>query len=557
MPVTQLTLGVQTDRPMMSPDPFIWSGQNIRVRADAVETLGLYGPLMDVNGDQIVGLGTDIHRRVFITPSITTGQILMGSVSNITLIEYDATSTPATGTRWSTFDITPTGLPAVPPPGDGITVPSAGRVAIPPVWWFADQEDLVVGSRANVNGDQPYVWDRVRTNPFAPITLARHPTDPFWPAPIDSGDPFDPASTPIPIGAVGGGIINRILVLLGCTSFTDPDPARYMTIRWSDRFNFGQWTPSDITLSGETQLEGGSRIVGGGVVGFGVIAWTDKRMALLRETFDFDVFSREYIDGGRGLLANQAWTEADGQVWWLDETRTLNVYDGGRPRQIINNNRYATIERLSNAQAARVYLEPNHEYGEVIIHYPQDVDTEIDAQLVYNYLHDCWYPWSLPRSGWSQRYGVIPNIAVDQSNLVWQHDLDVNLASPWLPASAAQTKSPDQSQIEPLSFSFQSNLITQADPSYTAWNNTKVTLDYLPSPALGATDTFDVTVTGYRTASLKDVTYSITETFNDGDVSQDYRVGGKAIQFEVSGTDIKTVYRFGLIDIAAANDGER
>ena len=562
MPVTNLSLGVQTDTPMLSPEPFIWRGFNIRVRAKHVETLGLYGPLQDVSGDQIMGLGADIHRKVFTTPSVTTGQILLGSVSNITLIQYDPTSTPATGTRWETFNVTPVGLPIVPPPGDGITVPSAGRIEIPPVWWFDDQEDLVVGSRANVNGDVPYVWDRINSNAFTEITLARHPTDPFWPAPVDSGDPVDPQPTPIPIGAVGGGIVNRILVLLGCSSFTDPDPQRYMTIRWSDRFNFGQWTPSDITLSGELQLEGGSRIVGGGIVGFGVIAWTDKRMALLRETFDFDVFSREYIDGGRGLLANQAWTEADGQVWWLDETRTLNVYDGGRPRQIVNNNRYASIERLSDAQAARVYLEPNHEYGEIIIHYPQDDDLEIDAQLVYNYLHDCWYPWGLARSGWSQRYGVIPNIGVDQNNLVWMHDLDVNLASPWLNTTTAMggpvvKQSPHADDVAPVSFEFESNLITQSDPGLTAWHTTKVTLDYLPSPAEGANDTFDVTVTGYREPSLKQITYGMTETFEDGEVMKDYRIGGKAVQFKVSGTDIKTVFRYGLIDIAAGNDGER
>lgn len=555
MPLVPLGLGVQVDTPMMSSEPFLWTGMNIRVRAGAVETLGLFGPLRDVGGTQIAVHGPDIHRRIFACPSVTTGQVLTGSVSKITLLQYDPTSTPLTGTRWAKFDVTPAALPAPPAPGDGITVPSAGRVEIPPVWWFADQEDLIVGGRANVAGDSFYVWDRNTINDFTPPVLARHPTDPEWPAPIDVGPAPSPAPTPLPTGAVAGGIVNRILVLLGATSIDDPGTSKSMTIRWSDRFNFGQWTPSDITLSGELQLEGGSRIVGGGVTGFGVVAWTDKRMAMLRETYDFDVFSRAYVPGGRGMLANLSWCEADGRIWWLDETRTLNVYDGGQPRQVVNTNKYASIERLSDAQAARVYMVPNHEFGEVIIHYPSGTGTECNAQLVYNYVADCWYPWSLTRSAWCQRFGVIPNLAIGTDNKVWQHDLDVALADPWQPVEGASgTPAADVSAV---SFSFESNMIVQPNPGYSSWDTTKITLDYLPAPAVGAVDSFDIEVIGYREPSLKSVTESETHTFGDGETMHDYRIGGKGIRFKVSGADVKTVYRFGMIDIAGEIDGER
>ncbi len=43
------------------------------------------------------------------------------------------------------------------------------------------------------------------------------------------------------------------------------------------------------------------------------------------------------------------------------------------------------------------HIEPNHEYGEIILHYPSNDNTEVNAQLVYNYLFDVWYPWVLPR----------------------------------------------------------------------------------------------------------------------------------------------------------------
>jgi hypothetical protein len=484
--------------------------------------------------------GSDIYRSVFITPSTTTGQILFGSTSVVTLLQFDAVnSTIATGRLWEQFDVTPAGLA---PASDTVVVPSAGRVEIPPVWWFADQDDVVVGSRADVGTDVPYAWDRNPVNAFAPI--------PPSPAP-GGGTP-----TPVPTGAVGGGILNRILVLLGCTSFSEPDPLRYMTIRWSDRYDFGQWTPSDLTVSGELQLEGGSRIVGGGVVGFGVVAWTDKRMALLTETFDPDsVFSRRYIDGGRGLLANQAWCEADGQVWWLDENRTLNVFDGGRPRQIINTNKLSSVERIEDPQAARIYMTPNPEYGEIVISYPRNTNDEPNAQLVYNYLHNCWYPWSLDRTGWASRVGVIRSTAVDQNGAVWGHDLDVGLIAPW--ALGPSPSAPDPGDVEPYDWELETNLVTQPNPGLSSWESVKITLDQLYAPALGVVDTYDVTVTGYREPRLGQDTEAETHEFGSDVVMKDYRIGGKAIQVSMDGTNQKTVWRFGQIEISGAIGGER
>jgi hypothetical protein len=509
-----------------------------------LETMGLYGPMRDVAGAQVQLPGSELYRKVYTTPSTVTGEILFGSANGIALVDFDPASTPATGTRWRQTVLTPSGLSAV---VDDVANPNAGRIGIPPVWWFSDQDDVVVGGRTNVTGDPAYAWDRNRNNDF--VALAGSPT-----------------------GAVGGGIISRILVLLGCTSFTDPDPQRFMTIRWSDRFNFEEWTPSDVNISGELQLEGGSRIVGGGVTGFGVVAWTDRRMALLTETFDPDsVFSRRYIDGGRGLLANQSWTEADGQVWWFDEHRTLNVFDGGRPRQIQNPLKYATIERLNDDQLARAYLVPNQEYGEIILHYPDVGSDECDTQLVYNYLDNAWSIWRLERSGWCSRYGVIEALGVDRSNLVWRHDLDtgipdVYILGPELP-SGAQQSSPHLSpkvgipsaDVQPFSFKASTNLITSDEVTSKAWKGTRVQVNHVPLPSAGAEDDeYGLMVTGYGLSQLeRSPVFSDTQLMIQGDMARDFRVAGKALQLTIFGTNVKTVFRFANMSITEAYTGAR
>lgn len=534
--------GLMMDMPNVTPKPFWSYGYNIRWRLGLLETLGLFGPVRDGAGAQLQLPAGDVWREAFVTPRSNQGQVLFGSASSLQVMHYDPSSTPATGTRWQLSDITPNPFaPAV----DVVAQPSAGGVEIPPVWWFSDQDDVVVGQRAGLVGEPCYAWGR---DPAAiAVPLAGSPTD-----------------------AVGGGILNRILILLGCTSFSDPDPQRFMTIRWSDRYNFEEWTPSDITISGELQLEGGSRIVGGGVTGFGVIAWTDKRMALLTETGDINsVFARRYIDGSRGLLANRSWTEADGQVWWFDESRVLNVFDGGRPRQIQNPLKYASLERLNDAQIARAYLVANQEFGEIILHFPGAGSDECDNQLVYNYGEDKWSLWLLDRTGWGSRVGPIRNTGVSLDGRIWFHDLDTGIPDdylqgpplqpgvniPGLPGGITGVPAVD---VEPYSFLFGTSLMTMDDVTSSTWRMTRLLANYIPLPSDGADDAFTVQVTGYGEAQVQNTTLmQDARLFSQGQTTADFRVSGKALQLAVYAIDVKTSYRFSNFSTTEARDGQR
>ena len=518
--------GFVFDDPWVNFEPRWLGGYNIRYRLGKAETVGLHGPLKDVDGNQITLPGTTTYRKIFTTPSTTEGQILVGAEDSLQLIDYDPTSTIGTGTRWRTTPVTPASLP----PTVTIGNPSAGRVEIPPVWWFADQDDVVVGCRTNVTAEPTYAWDRNRANPLT--SLANSPT-----------------------GAVGGAIVNRILVLLGCTSFTDPDPAKAMTIRWSDRFNFEDWTPSDINLSGELQLEGGSRIVGGGFTAFGVCAWTDRRLAVLNETGSVDsVFARDYIDGSSGLLANRTWCEADNRVWWLDVTKNLVVYDGGRPRTIPMPVRYATVERISDRQFAYAYMVANTEYNEIAIWYPDNDGDIPNRALVYNYLLDAWYVHSFVRPAWCSRFGVIKNLGIDETNNMYQHDLDVAPPPPWTDAST----NPPAADVTAFDWELKTNLISSEVVTDQTWTSTRVNVDHLPNPAAGAeADTMTVTMDGYGQATRNSTVKTDTKALTQGGRSVDMRTGGKAVQITLSGTGHKTHWRVGEITLTGAEGGQR
>lgn len=532
MPMFTMPSGLMLDQPVLSPNPYWRWGVNVRSRMGMVETLGLFGPLRNAAGTHLQLPGANPHRSIKAIPSPAQGQMIAGSVTHVAALQFDPGSIPGTGTRWLIHPITPAGLPPI---NDTVSDPGVGRIELPPVWWWAEQEDIVVGARSNDTAGGVYVWNRAVASPMTALANA-------------------------PKGAVGGGIVGRILVLLGAEGIATTGSGRVMTVRWSDRFDFTQWTPSDINVSGELQLEGGSRIMGGGVVAQGIVAWTDTRMALLTETGDPDsVFARRYIDGARGLMANRSWCEADGRVWWFDETRTLNVWDGGAPQQIENPLRLGTVERMTDRAVARAFMVPNPEANEITLWIGLTDPDNPDTALVYNIADKAWTVWRLPRRGWAPRVGAIRSIGVDHANRLWQHDLDAGMGEAWLPVDIP----PVAGGFNPLadvatySWKLESNLIVTEEPEQLAQRMTRHLMDHLPCPAPGhGTDKFRVTVRGYGEPRIDAETFDDWQDIDMGQVQADFRVGGKAIQLIVEGTGA-TVWRFGASSSITAPEGER
>jgi hypothetical protein len=259
-------------------------------------------------------------------------------------------------------------------------------------------------------------------------------------------------------------------------------------------------------------------------------------------------------------------------VWWIDEARVLNVFDGGRPRQIPNPLKYGSIERLGDRQLARVYLEANPEYSEVIIHFPDEDENNPSAQIVYNYDLNAWSYWRLPRTAWHRRIGSIPNIAVAADGGVFFHDLDIGLPDnyiliPDLPEEPQPPpviapgvgSSPLATNVEPFSFCAYTNLITTEDVTEEAWTMRRIHADHLPLPSDGAeSDQFMVRLLGYGEAQVDaPLVKQDWQYFDQGSNAKDFRVGGKALRIGVLGTQVKTVFRFSGFSVSVGEGGQR
>jgi hypothetical protein len=496
--------GILSDFSPVASQPFwLWS-ENIRWRTGVPETLGI---ISKTGVDRLKGHPA---QRLFGVGH----KALVTQDDAVSLIDLDAnTLTP----------LTPT-----PAPAHG-------------AWWFDDDDDIVVGGP---QGGAVYHWDRDPANRFEAISGA-------------------------PTGAVGGGILNRILVLLGVDPRVDPDkamqPGPKMTVRWSHRFDFEEWTESDINVAGELQLEHGTEIVGGGVTSYGVVAWTDKVMAVLTETGNIDsVFRRDYVTGSRGLLANAAWCESDGQVWWLDEHRVLNVFDGGRPRQIVCPMRGVTLDAMDLHRTDEITLTSHEEYSEVIIDY---IDVAGDArQMVYNWADQAWYPWRLDRRAFLSRNGTRPALAIDSHGVLFYHDLPAAVTGvPDLPHILGNPQGLQFAVPEPIDFRLISNLFHTGAPTDAAWRATRVHIAYNWAGSVHQTKDarhrghqFTATLKGYGEADYSRSPPTVdSRVLELGRMHTAFRVGGKALQLSLEGVGMEHVLRFGEIHLTAnPNEGK-
>jgi hypothetical protein len=500
--------GLYADDPDLSGTPFWLWGENIRFTGVLPETIGLFGNAKNSANANIVLASSD-KPRLWVDDGLT----LAAAGDRVALIDV------AAGTVDSKT------LAAI----------VSGR------WWFDTTEDEIIAGKSGLN--------TVRVIPrdgSAPSVLANAP------APV--GD-----------GIRCGGIVADILVLAGgVTSFgTNPSD---LLIRWSNRradppntlghVGFEAWTPEPTNSSGEIILGSGTKIVGGGASTFGFVVWTDMAMHMLTPRSDLYVFSEEIVTK-RGLLAQDAWIESDKKIWFYDTTRTLNVYDGGAPRQIPNPIYDATIGQLDPTDVGNVSMSTLQRFGEVILNY-RDRDGA-RRQLVYNHLMNTFYNWTLSRSALVDEQGVQPALGVGLDGSLFLHEIPVVLPREHLSPLGVTGSPPAPTQtrfdVEPVAFDF-------------LLSSSRFSGDTMPYGALQAVE---MVIPRVRTRSLKQPTPSgetlatsligvgknemastvhIDTQSNPVDQEQSsHRVRGKSLRIVLKGTAMRTRLRFGMPDV--------
>lgn len=161
-----------------------------------------------------------------------------------------------------------------------------------------------------------------------------------------------------------------------------------LLVRWSDREDYEDWTPSISSTSGELQLIGGTQIVGGIRTRNAIHVWTDISAYALNFVGPPFIFKPTELGTNCGLVGPHAAVDVDGVSYWMG-TSDFFVFDG-RVRRLDCTIRRFFFDSFNITQADKVYAGLNSEFSEVVWVYPKEDSLEPDAYIAYNFRENAW-----------------------------------------------------------------------------------------------------------------------------------------------------------------------
>ena len=161
-----------------------------------------------------------------------------------------------------------------------------------------------------------------------------------------------------------------------------------LLVRWSDREDYEDWTPSISSTSGELQLIGGTEIIGGIRTRNAIHVWTDTSAYALNFVGPPFIFKPTELGTNCGLVGPHAAIDVDGVSYWMGVSDFF-VFDG-RVRRLDCTIRRFFFDSFNITQADKVYAGLNSEFSEVVWMYPKESSMEPDAYIAYNFSENVW-----------------------------------------------------------------------------------------------------------------------------------------------------------------------
>ena len=161
-----------------------------------------------------------------------------------------------------------------------------------------------------------------------------------------------------------------------------------LLVRWSDREDYEDWTPSISSTSGELQLIGGTEIIGGIRTRNAIHVWTDTSAYALNFVGPPFIFKPTELGTNCGLVGPHAAIDVDGVSYWMG-TSDFFVFDG-RVRRLDCTIRRFFFDSFNISQSDKVYAGLNSEFSEVVWVYPKEDSQEPDSYIAYNFSENVW-----------------------------------------------------------------------------------------------------------------------------------------------------------------------
>jgi hypothetical protein len=221
----------------------------------------------------------------------------------------------------------------------------------------------------------------------------------------------------------------RYIMALGCLEVSP------MTVKWPDRDDPTDWTPSAANTANERTLQSGSKLMGGCVIADGVsLVWSDTSLYLFQYTGDDFIYSDRLIGTGCGLAAPLAFCKVGGVAYWFSG-RQAWMYAGGGAVPIPNADDQidAMVDEMDPARLAKIWAEYDQFNHQVRFHYcalgSEEPNRYVDVNLpgAAGATTDDWVwtpgTWPTPRTtGTVFQPADASSILVDDEGYLYSHN---------------------------------------------------------------------------------------------------------------------------------------
>ena len=186
--------------------------------------------------------------------------------------------------------------------------------------------------------------------------------------------------------------------VIGDTTSQDP-----MLIRFSNQEDINTWNPTVTNTAGTFRLDTGNEIIGAVQGKDYVFVLTDAAAYVIQFVGPPFTFSVRQVGTNCGCIGQHAMVFAQGAVFWIGFGGGFFVYDGTvKQLPSLVEDFVFTTESGSlgiNYNASQItYAYHNSLYNEVGWNYAQSNSSQVDRNVVYNYLENTWAVGSLART---------------------------------------------------------------------------------------------------------------------------------------------------------------
>jgi hypothetical protein len=197
---------------------------------------------------------------------------------------------------------------------------------------------------------------------------------------------------------------DRHLFLFGTeTTIGDPTTQDPMFIRFSNQEDINTWNPTVTNTAGTFRLDTGNEIIGAIQGKDYILVLTDQAAYTIQFVGPPFTFSVRQVGTNCGCIGQHAMIYAQGAVFWMGYGGGFFAFDGTVKQipSLVEDFVFTTTgDNLGiNYDASQiVYAYHNSLFNEVGFNYAQAGSTQIDRNVVYNFVENTWSVGSLART---------------------------------------------------------------------------------------------------------------------------------------------------------------